>query len=61
MKDLDSLPMPAWDIIDMAPYKKNVAQKHRVLFYQLATTRGCPFKCTGCAKPIYGKGIIPVT
>jgi len=27
----------------------------------MATTRGCPFKCNWCAKPIYGIVIIPVS
>ena len=26
----------------------------------MATTRGCPFKCNWCAKPIYGNAIIHV-
>lgn len=54
MKDLDELPFPAWDLVDVASYKK-MWWKHRSYFsLNMATTRGCPFKCNWCAKPIYG-------
>jgi len=54
IKDLDSLPFPAWDLIDMEPYRK-MWLKHKGFFsMNMATTRGCPFKCNWCAKPIYG-------
>jgi radical SAM superfamily enzyme YgiQ (UPF0313 family) len=54
MKDLDRLPFPAWDLIDMEPYRK-MWMKHKGYFsMNMGTTRGCPFKCNWCAKPIYG-------
>ena len=54
LKELDSLPFPAWDIIDMEPYRK-MWMKHAGFFsMNVGTTRGCPFKCNWCAKPIYG-------
>jgi anaerobic magnesium-protoporphyrin IX monomethyl ester cyclase len=54
MKDLDALPLPAWDLIDMEPYRK-LWLKHAGYFsINMGTTRGCPFKCNWCAKPIYG-------
>jgi radical SAM superfamily enzyme YgiQ (UPF0313 family) len=54
IKDLDSLPLPAWDLIDLKPYK-NMWLKHAGYFsMNVGTTRGCPYKCNWCAKPIYG-------
>ena len=54
MKDLDNLPFPAWDLVDIEAYRKTWL-KHRNFFsLNMATTRGCPFKCNWCAKPIYG-------
>lgn len=53
MKDLDSLPTPAWDLVDIEPYKA-AWKKHGRFELNLATTRGCPYKCNWCAKPIYG-------
>ncbi len=53
LTDLDSLPLPAWDLIDIIPYQK-AWSIHGYFSINLATTRGCPFKCNWCAKPIYG-------
>ena len=54
IKDLDSLPLPAWDLIDMKPYKKMWMRSKGYFSINIGTTRGCPFKCNWCAKPIYG-------
>lgn len=54
VKDLDSFPMPAWDLIDIEPYKKIWIESRGFFSLNIATTRGCPFKCNWCAKPIYG-------
>ncbi|MBK8502378.1 MAG: B12-binding domain-containing radical SAM protein [Saprospiraceae bacterium] len=54
LSDLDSLPMPAWHLIDYAAYKAVWLEKTRPMELNIATTRGCPFKCNWCAKPIYG-------
>ena len=54
MRELDSLPFPAWDLVDMQAYR-NIWMTHNGYFsLNVATTRGCPFKCNWCAKPIYG-------
>ncbi len=54
IRDLDSLPLPAWDLIDMEAYRQLWLKHHGYFSLNLATTRGCPFKCNWCAKPIYG-------
>jgi anaerobic magnesium-protoporphyrin IX monomethyl ester cyclase len=54
MRDLDLLPIPAWDLIDLDPYRKLWMKHHGYFSLNLATTRGCPYKCNWCAKPIYG-------
>ncbi len=54
VKELDSFPMPAWDLIDIDSYKKIWMENHGFFSLNIATTRGCPFKCNWCAKPIYG-------
>lgn len=53
-KDLDNFPKPAWDLIDIAPYKQKWLSKHGYFSLNFVTTRGCPYKCNWCAKPIYG-------
>ncbi len=54
LKDLDSLPFPAWDLVDMEPYRKMWLKHAGYFSMNMGTTRGCPFKCNWCAKPIYG-------
>ena len=54
LTDLDSLPMPAWDLVNIDSYKKLWMENHGFFSLNIATTRGCPFKCNWCAKPIYG-------
>jgi anaerobic magnesium-protoporphyrin IX monomethyl ester cyclase len=54
MRDLDALPLPAWDLIDVAPYRDIWMASQGFFSLNVATTRGCPFKCNWCAKPIYG-------
>lgn len=54
MRDLDALPIPAWDLIDVAPYRAIWMRSQGFFSLNVATTRGCPFKCNWCAKPIYG-------
>lgn len=53
LKELDKLPIPAWDLVDIKPYQE-AWSTHGYFSINLATTRGCPFKCNWCAKPIYG-------
>jgi anaerobic magnesium-protoporphyrin IX monomethyl ester cyclase len=54
IKDLDSLPDPAWDLIDISAYKTIWLKNNGYFGINIATTRGCPYKCNWCAKPIYG-------
>jgi radical SAM superfamily enzyme YgiQ (UPF0313 family) len=55
MQDLDLLPFPAWDLIDAGRYR-SIWQKHHGHFsLNMVTTRGCPFHCNWCAKPLYGQ------
>ena len=53
-RNLDDLPFPAWDLIDVEAYRKIWMQKGGPFYLNIATTRGCPYKCNWCAKPIYG-------
>lgn len=54
LKDLDQLPLPAWDLVDIDNYKEVWKKGKHEFTLNMATTRGCPFKCNWCAKPIYG-------
>jgi radical SAM superfamily enzyme YgiQ (UPF0313 family) len=54
LRDLDALPDPAWDLANMKQYQSKWRRKHGYFSMNIVTTRGCPFKCNWCAKPIYG-------
>lgn len=53
--DLDHLPAPAWDLVDLTPYRDIWLRRHGYFSLNIATTRGCPYACNWCAKPLYGK------
>jgi len=53
-KNLDSIPLPAWDLVDIKPYRDSWLKNAGYFSVNMSTTRGCPFKCNWCAKPIYG-------
>lgn len=54
LKNLDSLPLPAWDLVDIDRYRNTWMEHNGYFSLNMSTTRGCPFKCNWCAKPIYG-------
>jgi len=49
-----NLPMPARDLVDMAPYRKAWFAAHGHFSTNVVASRGCPFRCNWCAKPISG-------
>ena len=55
VRDLDALPFPAWDLVDIDRYRHIWHSRHGYHSMNLATTRGCPYHCNWCAKPIYGQ------
>ncbi|HXU64575.1 MAG TPA: radical SAM protein [Polyangia bacterium] len=54
LKDLDQLPLPAWDLVDVARYRDFWRRRHGYFSLNVVTTRGCPYLCNWCAKPVYG-------
>ena len=55
LKDLDSLPFPAWDLVDIDRYRTIWQERHGYYSMNMATSRGCPYHCNWCAKPIWGQ------
>ena len=54
IRELDALPFPAWDLVDVSRYQQLWRERHGYYSMNMVTTRGCPYHCNWCAKPIYG-------
>jgi len=53
--ELDDLPFPAWDLVDLKHYSLPFTGKK---FTMVMSSRGCPYDCTFCvAQSYYGKKI----
>ncbi len=55
LRDLDALPFAAWDLVDFDLYRRTWRERHGMFALNMATTRGCPYSCNWCAKPIWGQ------
>ena len=54
-RNLDAMAPPAWDLVDIERYRRVWLRAHGHFSMNIATTRGCPYHCNWCAKPIYGQ------
>jgi radical SAM superfamily enzyme YgiQ (UPF0313 family) len=54
--DLDTLPDAAWDLVDMAAYRARWMEAHGYFSLNMVSSRGCPYRCNWCAKPVFGSG-----
>ena len=55
LRDLEALPFPARDLIDIDRYRRVWRRRHGYFSLNMVTTRGCPYHCNWCAKPIWGQ------
>lgn len=53
--DLDALPFPAWDLVNIERYREAWTAAHGRFSWNVCTSRGCPFGCNWCAKPMFGR------
>jgi anaerobic magnesium-protoporphyrin IX monomethyl ester cyclase len=55
LADLDRLPFPAWDLVEVDRYRDAWRHAHGYFSLNMVASRGCPYRCNWCAKPIYGQ------
>ena len=55
IEDINSLPMPDYSFINVDEYRNIWLNNHKYFSMNISTTRGCPFRCNWCAKPLYGQ------
>jgi len=54
MRNLDALPLPARDLVNVDKYREAWIAAHGFFSLNIVASRGCPYRCNWCAKPIYG-------
>lgn len=53
--DLDSLPFLAYHLLPKSRYRPHPPHGRSLPFAALITSRGCPYRCSYCSKPVFGK------
>jgi radical SAM superfamily enzyme YgiQ (UPF0313 family) len=58
IKDIDSLPMPAYDLLPMKKYYLPASRRMGKGYTgSVMTGRGCPYRCTFCSRSVFGSKV----
>jgi anaerobic magnesium-protoporphyrin IX monomethyl ester cyclase len=57
--DIDAIPFPARDLLDMDAYRQAWRGKHGFWALSVIATRGCPYECSWCQKGVFGRSYRP--
>jgi radical SAM superfamily enzyme YgiQ (UPF0313 family) len=57
--DLDGLPLPARNLIDIEAYRRAWLGRHGRFSLSIIATRGCPYGCKWCQKSVFGRSFRP--
>ena len=52
--DIDALPYPAFHLLPWQKYKPHPPHGMALPFGAIVTSRGCPYRCAYCSKPVFG-------
>ncbi len=52
--DMDSLPFPAYHLLPWPKYRPHPPHGMALPFAAMVTSRGCPYHCAYCSKPVFG-------
>jgi anaerobic magnesium-protoporphyrin IX monomethyl ester cyclase len=52
--DMDLLPYPAYHLLPWQNYKPHPPHGRASPFAAIVTSRGCPYRCAYCSKPVFG-------
>jgi anaerobic magnesium-protoporphyrin IX monomethyl ester cyclase len=59
IRDVDAIPLPARDLIDLEAYRRAWQARHGVFTMSLIASRGCPYDCAWCQKTVFGRSFRP--
>ncbi|HTY81629.1 MAG TPA: radical SAM protein [Dehalococcoidales bacterium] len=54
LADMDTLPFPAYHLLPWKSYQPHPPHGLRKPFAAVVTSRGCPYHCAYCSKPVFG-------
>jgi len=52
--DIESLPFPAYHLLPLHQYRPHPPHGREMPFAAIITSRGCPYRCAYCSKPVFG-------
>jgi anaerobic magnesium-protoporphyrin IX monomethyl ester cyclase len=52
--DMDTLPFPAYHLLPKHKYQPHPPHGMAMPFAAMVTSRGCPYRCAYCSKPVFG-------
>lgn len=53
-ENINELPMPDYSLIDISKYHPHPPHGRKKPWLPMITSRGCPYSCTFCSKPVFG-------